>query len=457
MAQPDQRRRSLARIPSMIWRSIADRPNLAKIVHNIGWLVAGRLSQLSVGVIVTVWIARYLGPAQFGVIGFALALVGLASSLGNLGLNSIVVRDVLRDPDRAHVTLGTAAALQVLSGTVTFAFLVGLACFLRPDDRVARLVMIIVALPVILKPSVIAKSWFESQVESKYAVWVDNGVFLLISAAKIALILTGAPLLDFAWAYAAQTGLAAIGMIVMFGRRGVPLHRLRAVAGRAGALLRDSWPLIVSGVAVAAYMRIDMVMLGQMLGDRAVGIYGAATRISEVWYFVPMAIAGSVFPAILGAKETSEELYYRRLQQLCDLMVVIAIAVAIPMTFFSDWVVSVLFGRAYAQAGPVLAVHVWAALFVFLGIASGRWVVAENRQMLSLQRTTAGAVVNIVLNYLFIPKYGVIAAAWATVASYAVAGFLFDALQRETWPIFVMKLRSFNVFAYSRYVRSVRF
>lgn len=185
-------------------------------------------------------------------------------------------------------------------------------------------------------------------------------------------------------------------------------------------------------------------MLGQMVGDEAVGIYSAAVRISEVWYFVPAVIVASVFPAILESKKRNKKQYYRRLQCLYDLVVWISISIALPMTFLSAPIVALLFGDTYIAAGAVLAVHIWASIFVFLGVASGQWFLAENRQVLSLQRTVLGSIVNVILNIVLIPGYGALGAAWATVVAQFFAALLFDLIQKETRLMFVMKLRSMN-------------
>ena len=200
-------------------------------------------------------------------------------------------------------------------------------------------------------------------------------------------------------------------------------------------------------MAVMVYMKIDQIMLGQMSGDEAVGIYSAAVRISEVWYFIPLVIVASVFPAILEAKKRNEAHYYARLQQLYDLMVLLSISVALPMSFLATPIVKLLFGEAYAPAGSVLAIHIWASVFVFLGVASSKWFLAENRQVLSLQRTVLGALANILLNAWLIPLYGTVGAAIATVVSYAIAAYFSDCLQAETRKAFLMKSSSLNIFS----------
>ena len=399
---------------------------------------------MGVGLLVGVWVARYLGPEQFGLFSFATAFIGLFGAVAGLGLQSIVVRDIVRDPTCKEETLGTSAVLQLGGGMFAYGLILGTIFWLRPEDALAKLLVAILGSMMLLKASEVAVYWFESQVLSKYTVWVQNGSFLVFAAVKVTFILANAPLLAFAWATVAEAALVALLLLVILGVHGPGLRKLKVSLARAKVLLADSWPLMLSGLAIALYMKIDQIMLGQILGDEAVGIYSAATRISEVWYFIPMMIVASVFPAILEAKKQSEALYYQRLQRLYDLMVWLSVVVALPMTFLAGPIVVLLFGSAYAEAGTVLAIHIWASVFVFLGVASSQWFIAENRQLLSFQRTLMGAVINVGLNFILIPHFGVAGAAYATVLAQASVGLLYDLLQKETRPMFFMKLKSFN-------------
>jgi O-antigen/teichoic acid export membrane protein len=431
-------------VPPFIRRRIAHRPSLLKIVDNIGWLFFDKVLRMGVGLLVMVLVARYLGPKDFGLFNFGTAFVGLFGAVAGLGLQSIVVRDIVRDPTCKEETLGTAAVLQLGGGVLAHGLILGTIFWLRPDDVLAKWLVAILSSMMLFKASEVAMYWFESQVLSKYTVWVQNGSFLFFSAVKVALIYGNAPLLAFAWVTVVESAVVAALLMAMLGVHGLGLSRLKVSLARAKALLADSWPLLLSGLAIGLYMKIDQIMLGQMLGDKAVGVYSAATRISEVWYFIPMVIVASVFPAILEAKKHSEALYYQRMQHLFDLLAWLAIAIALPMTFLATSIVVFLYGAAYAQAGTVLSIHIWASVFVFMGVASGQWFVAENRQILSFQRTLLGAAINIVLNYLFIPYFGVLGAAYATVIAQASVGLLYDVCQKETRPMFVMKLKSFN-------------
>ncbi|MEP1469837.1 MAG: flippase [Halieaceae bacterium] len=441
-------------IPEFIQRRIAHRPNLVKIVDNIGWLFFDKILRMGVGLFVGVWIARYLGPEQFGLFNFAAAFVGLFATIAGLGLQSIVVRDIVRNPACTEKTLGTAAALQFCSGLCAYGLIISTIFWLRSDDVMAKLLVAVLGTAVLFKASEVAVYWFESQVLSKYTVWVQNVCFVGFAAMKVLFVLKSAPLLAFALATMAEAIVVAILMLVMLNLHGPNLRQLRITATRAKELLADSWPLLLSGIAIMIYMKIDQVMLGQMVDDEAVGIYSVAVRISEVWYFIPIMIAASVFPAILETKKRSEGQYYKRLQYLYDLVTWLSICVALPMTFLSSFVVILLFGEAYAAAGGVLAIHVWAGLFVSMGVARGKWLLAENLQNIGYWYIGLGMITNVVCNYLAIPYFGMTGAAFTTLISQAVTAIIAPALFQKTRISSWMLLSSLNPTHCYRLIRS---
>jgi PST family polysaccharide transporter len=195
-------------------------------------------------------------------------------------------------------------------------------------------------------------------------------------------------------------------------------------------------------MAIMVYMRLDMVMLKMMKGDYAVGLYSAATRISEVWYFIPAAIVSSVSPAIMKVKDNAE-LFYGRLRKLFSLMTMIACVIGSIVALVSHAIIRILYSTSYSGAAPVLAVHVWASVFVFLGVAQSPWDLSENLLTLSLYRTIAGAIINVAINFVLIPRFGAMGAAIATVVAYAVSAVFANAFNKKTRPIFFMQMRSF--------------
>jgi PST family polysaccharide transporter len=429
-------------LPVILRSRVDNNPDLRKILSNTGWLFADNIIRLGVGLIVSVWIARYLGPEQFGLFSYAMAFVAIFGAIASLGLNGIVVRDLVRQPETANATLGTAFVLQLIGGLLAFCLAVISIGYVRPNDALAKLMVAVLGFVMVFKSGDVVKYWFESRVNSKYAAWVENFAFLIFAGVKIVLVLCKVSLIAFAWVVLTEAALVFVALLSMYAWRGGHLSCWQVKIKQAKTLLNDSWPLILSGLAIMIYMRIDQLMLGEMLGDEAVGIYSVAVRISEVWYFIPMVIVASVFPAIIAAKKESEALYYQRLQKLYDFMVVLALLVAVPMTLLSDWIVTLLFGHAYQLAGQVLAIHAWTGMFVFLGVASGKWFLIENMQKNAFYRTTAGLLANICANFFLIPLYGAIGAAIGTLVSQIVAAYLFDAVQKKTRRSFILKTSS---------------
>lgn len=423
-------------------RTLTVRTNLKKILGNIGWLFSGRFLQLSVGLIVGVWVARYLGPQQFGLLSYALAFVALFTPVATLGLKTIVVREIVTDPDKTGKNLGTSFVLHLIGGVVAYSSIVVFVFLLHPDDAVSKIIISILGSSLIFKAGEVAEYWFEAEVKSKYTVWVQTLVLLVAALIKVGMILNEYPLIAFVWVILLETVATSVALLVAYSLQANKLTAWKADFPNAKILLQESWPLMLSGLAIMVYMRIDQVMLGSMIGDESVGIYSAAARISEVWYLIPTIIVATVFPSLIEYKKQNEKQYYRRLQNLYDLMVVLALVIAVPIAFSSDWIVMQLFGPAYASAGAVLSIHIWAGVFVFIGVASGRWILLEGMSPLMFYRTLLGAIVNVLFNLVLIPEYGPLGAAIATVFSFSVAGFWFDMFLKKTRLLFVMKVKS---------------
>ena len=417
-------------------------PQLLIILTNTGWLVTDRILRLGMGLVVAIWIARYLGPEQFGTYSYALALVALFSVVAALGLDGPLVRDIVRSPASRGEILGTAFILKVIGGVLAFLLAVMTVTALRPDDTLVRWLVAIIAASVVFRSFDVIDLWFLSQTRSKYAVMAKSAAFTTVVVIKVGLILGGAPLIAFAWAGFAEVILAAIALMIAYRTDGQHLVKWGMRFARAKILIRDSYPLILSGLAVMVYMKIDQIMIGSMIGDEAVGVYSAAVHVSEVWYFVPTAIVSSLFPAIVRMRQRSDKAYLDRFQKLYDLMTWLAIAIALPITFLGGHIIIYLFGETYVEAGTVLAVHIWAAVFVFLGVASGKWYLAENMTHILFKRALTGGVINVVLNIIFIPTFGIVGAATATLISQASAAYFYDIFNPVTRNMFYMKSKS---------------
>ena len=417
-------------------------PGLRRILGNMGWLMVDRVIRMGMGLFVGVWVARYLGPAQFGSLNFAAAFVALFGSVTTLGLDGIVVREVLQKAEDTCEILGTTLALRGGAGLVAMAASIGTLALIQRHDRMALLLVSILSLTLVFQALDTIDVFFQSQVRSKITVWAKNAAFLLFVVVRVYLVIAKAPLWTFAVAMTGEVALGAAGLVLGYRLSGGRLSSWRSSKKRATELLKQSWPVIFSAMAVMVYMRLDMVMLKMMQGDFAVGLYAAATRISEVWYFIPMAIVSSVSPAIMRAKD-DPALFYGRLRKLFSLMTLSACVIGSIVALASNAIVRILYSSGYRGAGPVLAVHVWASVFVFLGVAQSPFDVTKSLFKLSLYRIVAGAVINVVMNLYLIPRYSAMGAAIATVVSYAISGVFSNVFSAQTRPIFYMQMRSF--------------
>jgi polysaccharide transporter, PST family len=432
----------ISKLPACVRKNLEGRHNLQKIIGNIGWLLADKVLRMVVGLFVGIWVARYLGPEQFGLLSYAGAYVALFSALATLGLDGIVVRELVREPELRDEILGTAFVLKLMGGVALIFLTVGSLMMIWHGDALVAWLVGIIAIGTLFQVFDVIDFWFQSQVAAKNTIWARTTSFIILSIIKVGLVLFHATLPMFALAGLAEIVLGAVGLVIVYRRSGQKLHRWRWSRLRAGKLLKDSWPMVLSGVSVAIYMKIDQVMLAQMLGAKAVGIYSAAIGLSEIWYFVPMAIVSSVFPSVVQARRDDELLYYRRIQKLFSLMVVLSLSIAVPITFISSRLILALYGADFSAAGQVLAIHIWASLFVFLGVAQGPWDLAESMTKITLFRLSSGAVLNIVLNIFMIPEYGIVGAAVATVMSQAVASVLLNVVVKKTRPVFYLQIKS---------------
>ena len=266
--------------------------------------------------------------------------------------------------------------------------------------------------------------YFQSKVLSRYIVIVNLKSQLSASLIRIALILTNAPLIAFAYVILFDAIILAVGYTYVYKHKNLSFRQWKFNITTASKLLKHSWPLALSGVVVSIYMKIDQVMIKEILGKTSVGHYAAAVKISEAWYFVPVVINSSLFPAIINAKKRSRKEFYDRLKILYSFMLWSAVAISIPTTIYSKYILNLLYKEQFDQASTVLMFHIWAGVLVSLGVVTSSIVIANNKQNNALISTSIGAISNIILNLLMIPRFGIIGAAFTTILSQIISGLI---------------------------------
>jgi O-antigen/teichoic acid export membrane protein len=416
-----------------------DQQALEKYFKNTGMLFVGRVGGLAINMIVGIFVTRYFGRAQNGIFSGGTTYIYFFSAVATLGLDQFIVKELHQFPKNRDQILGTAFWLKTMAGLACVP-LIWLAYQIYPAKGTPYYFVLILSSIGVLQALNVIDSYFQSEVQSKYIMQVQVTGKLISAGIKLWLIWAQMPLVYFIYAYALDFLLLSVGYFFTYQRKGRNVFNWSFSSPLAKKMLLLSWPLIISGVMVALYMKIDAIMIQNIIGVKEAGAYASVALLSEAWNFVPAVIVTSLFPAILNARRDDPERYQKRLQNLYDLMVYLSVPAAIIITFASHLIYKI-YTPEYAYAAPTLSVHIWSGVFVFLGAANGQYLVAENYVKLTFIRSAFGAMVNIILNLILIPRMGMMGAAIATLIGYACSTF-FILLIPKVRPQGVMMLKS---------------
>jgi O-antigen/teichoic acid export membrane protein len=367
-------------------------------------------------IFVGIWVSRYLGPEKFGILSYALAFTTVFANVARLGLDNLVIQRLTNCRARHDLYMGTAFWMKLFGSTLTFAVMT-LILLLNADISSAREYIFILGISIFFQSFEVIDYFYQAHVKSKVPSAIKMVQLLLLALFRIFLILISAKFILFIVAIVLDQIILSILMYLIYKVKGDGYFINKFHKKIAFGLMKKSWPFMINGLIIILYMRIDQLMIKQMLGDSAVGIYSAAARLSEAFYFIPMVISSSLFPAIINSKKTNIKKYYSRLQRLYFLQIWLALFIIIFVTFSANWGIRILYGDAYIEAAPVLVISVWGSLFIFFGVVKGRWMVLENMQFYATINALVGLLINVIFNLFLIPYLGIIGAAVATLAA----------------------------------------
>ena len=423
-------------------KSLQNNQGFMKYFKNTSWLFGEKILRMIVGLFVGIWVARYLGPEQFGLFSYAQSFVGLFTAIATLGLDGIVVRELVKDESRRDELIGTAFWLKII-GAFGVLLILAIAVNFTSNDTYTNTLVFIIASATIFQSFNVVDMYFQSKVMGKYIVYANVISLLLSSIVKIALILNEASLEAFAWTIVFDSVVLSTGYVFFFLKKSTyNIQNLTFDKRIAISLLKDGLFYMFTAIVISLYMKIDQVMIKEMLDTKSVGYYAVAARLSELWYFLPIIISSSLYPAIENAKKQSQKLYYDRLEKLFIVCNIIALSIIVPTLFLSDFIVGTLYGSEYAAAGSVLMIHIISLLFAFQRVPSEYWVLSENLKYFEVYKTLFGVGVNVILNFYLIPLYGINGAALATLISMFVAGYFAYALYGKSFVVFKMMTRT---------------
>ena len=416
------------KLPHFIRRRLAGRGTLQKVLSNSSWLFIEQSVRLAAGFVIGIWMARYLGPENFGWLNYAVAVVGIVGSFTGLGINAVVVRELVRSPAEKNLLLGTAAFLRGAGAAVGFLACVVIAS--RQGQPGSTLILVIAAGMVFQVPEV-ADLLFQARGEAGVSAWVRIAAFLGASIFKLGLLLAHAPLWSFAVAGVLEIALAAVGWWWAAGRRAASLTMWQVEWRRVRSLLAESWPLAVSGLAVSAQAYVDQLFLGTMVGAAELGQYAAALRLVSVFAFIPVVLQVVAAPEITRAQAVDENLYRRRLHGLYRTMFLVFVVTAVPLMVVGPWAARWMYGASYATAAGLLPLLALRMFFTNLGVARSVFITAEGLFKFSLFTATVGALVNFGLNWVWVPKWGARGAIFASFVSFGVTLFALEGFKQR--------------------------
>ncbi|MES2108264.1 MAG: flippase [Bacteroidota bacterium] len=401
-----------------------DQQALEKYFKNTGMMFIGRIGSLAIKMFVGIAVANYLHRENNGILTGGTVYIYFFSAVATLGLDQFIVKELHQFPENRDAILGTSFWMKVFAG-LSCVPLIYLAYLVYPAKETPYSFVLILSTIGVIQAFNVIDSYFQSQVQSKYIMQVQIAGNLVSAAIKLALIYLKMPLIWFVYAYAVDFALLSVGYFFSYQRKQRSIFSWSFNGRLASKLLTYSWPLIISGIMVSLYMKIDALMVQNISGPKEAGAYATVANLSEVWNFIPSVIVTTLFPAILNAKRDDIDRYKKRIQNLYDLMVYISMPIAIIVTFAAPLIYRILpFKPEYYYAAPALSIHIWSGVFVFLGAASSQYLIAENFSKLTFVRTGFGAIVNIALNLVLIPRMGMMGAAIATLIAYASATFV---------------------------------
>jgi len=405
-------------VPSK-WQWVLNHDGFRRYFKNTGWMFFGQMFSLLVSFFIGAWLARYLGPKNYGVFNYAIAFAGLFAFVAPLGVDAILNHDLVANPEKSNELMGTAFSLKLFGGFLAF-LLASIFVYFLEADYLIKLIVVIFSFSFVFMSFNSIAIFFNANVESKKNVKVLITTTFFISILKIILIIGNFGIIWLAAIYLMEVFLQAIGYLFIYKKNKFYIKDWYFDKTLAFNILKKSWLLMLASAAAFIYLKIDQVMIGRMMGATEVGLYAAAVKMADVWYFIPSIICSSLFPAIINAKKNSDELYRHRLNNLYWFMFILSAAIALPISFLSKTLMLFIFGSSYVAAASVLSIYIWAGVGIFLGTAINQYLMSEDMLKAIFILNLSTMIINIILNLYLIPLIGLNGAAIATLISYSI-------------------------------------
>jgi len=420
----------------------SDNPLRRRFAANTGWLIAQSVFQYMLSAVIGIIAARFLGPSNYGILGYGVSLMAMFQAFCTLGFNDVQITNMVETPEDEGGIIGTSLTLRLVSSTLSIGGIALAAWITRPGETLLLLVTVLQSVQLIFQSFDAIRLWFQKELMSKYTAIGSIVGNIACSAWRIVLLIQGAGVEWFALTSVIQMLANYLVVVPLFFTKAK--MRLWFSWDVAKRLLSRSWHFILSALTNAAAAHFSRLYLGGTLGDQTLGLYNAAYMIATMWLFVPLAIVDSALPVLLQTKRNNPEAFRPRYQLVLMLVLGIGVAAAVVLGIFAPWIVNLLYGEAYAPAAGVLRIVAWVGIFSNMGSARGIWIQAEGKQSTIKYISLISAVASILLSILLIPSLGLIGAAIACVGGFVVSGLGAPLMMKSTRPFVGLYFGSFR-------------
>lgn len=416
---------------------------MKRVLNNSGWIVGQQIYNMILQLVIGSISARYLGPSNYGLLNYSSSIIAFFSIICRLGLDGVIINEMTLKPEKRGNYLGSALVMRLFTSVASFFMIIAIVSVLEPTNTVLQVITALQGIAVILQTYEVFTYWFQLNLKMKYVSIATMIAQTVVGVWRITLLATKASVYYFAFSSSIQYLACGIIVIIFFWREHNGL-KLRYSNADAHLLLNNSYHFIISGLSVTFYSQIDRIMIGKTLSAEAVGLYSAAAVIATMWEFVPNALINSTRPVILGLKKENNDQYLRSFQGLLMAVTILSIFVSIIISIFGEIAILILYGEEYLPTVKSLSILVWSTGFAVIGTTRGIWILAEGYNKYTKYYILIGAGVNLTLNVVFIPIWGITGAAITTLISQITVAFISPLLFRKTREFDKIYIQSFK-------------
>lgn len=389
---------------------------------NTSWSAVGEMWLKGIMLLTTIIIARSLGDSLFGVFTFIMALLQLFQVLIDFGLPLIVVKELNQTDTDEEKYLSNILSLKILLSLFSLTILSVLGFFLHKPPIVVYLIYIQSIFIILQSFNDLLLSIFRAKEKFKYEAFIKfaNGLIII---SLIALVAPRHSLRLFVYTFVLTAAISLIITIILISKKYFTL-KFSFQTKIIKNIIKKSWPLALAGLFTIVYFRIDAIMLSYLKGDEATGWYNAAYQLIYSLIFIPAFIMMSFYPQLVNSIK-KDLVRGKKLYQQSLVFIAAAGFIIMALVFWlAEPIINLSYGASFAPSIPALKILTVAVFISFLAHVWLFTLTALGKQKTYTWAVGTGMVINIILNWIFIPKYSLYAAAWTTVITELITGLI---------------------------------